>query len=67
MILFHYVVEVLALPQANTASAPSAFSLSTAAGYAGFLSTFMTRGTALPDAARAFRRNRLADAPEPWC
>src|SRR6516165_3203424 len=43
-------------------SAPSAFSLSTAAGYAGFLSTFRTRGTALPDAARAFRRNRLADA-----
>ena len=40
--------------------APSAFSASTAAGYAGFLSTFITRGIALPDASVAWRRKRLA-------
>jgi len=42
--------------------APSVFSASTAAGYAGFLSTFITRGMALPDASIALRRKRLAAA-----
>jgi hypothetical protein len=41
---------------------PSAFSASTAAGYAGFLSTFITRGIGLPDASIALRRKRLAAA-----
>ena len=41
---------------------PSAFSASTAAGYAGFLSTFITRGMGLPDASIALRRKRLAAA-----
>src|SRR5258708_17730565 len=36
--------------------APSAFSASTAAGYAGFLSTFITRGIGLPDASIALRK-----------
>ena len=45
--------------------APSAFSASTAAGYAGFLSTFITRGIALPDASialaqKAFGCSRIA-------
>src|SRR6267378_3475768 len=42
--------------------APSAISASTAAGYAGFLSTFITRGIGLPDASIALRRRRLAAA-----
>jgi hypothetical protein len=63
MILFHYVIEVLTLPQANTPRKHTfGFQRATAAGYAGFLSTFMTRGTGLPRAARALRRNRLAAA-----
>src|SRR5882724_8245367 len=41
---------------------PSAFSASTAAGYAGFLSMFITRGIGLPDASIALRRKRLAAA-----
>src|SRR5665213_1111407 len=40
----------------------SVFSASTAAGYAGFLSPFMTRGIALPEAPIALRRKRLAAA-----
>src|ERR1051326_3276091 len=43
-------------------TAPSAFNASRAAGYAGFLSTFITRGMALPDASIALRRRRLAAA-----
>jgi hypothetical protein len=42
--------------------APSAFNASTAAGYDGFLSTFITRGMALPDASIALHRKRLAAA-----
>jgi hypothetical protein len=42
--------------------APSVFNASMAAGYAGFLSTFITRGMALPDASIALRRKRLAAA-----
>src|ERR1700722_20402070 len=42
--------------------APSAFNASTAAGYAGFLSTFITRGMPSPDASIALRRKRLAAA-----
>src|ERR1700716_3315937 len=41
---------------------PSAFSASIAAGYAGFLSTLITRGIGLPDASMALRRKRLAAA-----
>ena len=41
---------------------PSAFRASTADGYAGFLSTFITRGIGLPDASIALRRKRLAAA-----
>jgi hypothetical protein len=36
---------------------PSAFNASTAAGYAGFLSTFITPGIALSDASIALRRS----------
>src|SRR5260370_728141 len=42
--------------------APSAISASTAAGYAGFLSTFITRDIGLPNASIALRRKRLAAA-----
>jgi hypothetical protein len=42
--------------------APSVFSSATAAGYAGSLSAFITRGVALPDASIALRRKRLAAA-----
>ena len=41
---------------------PSAFSAFTAAGCAGFLSTFIIRGIGLPDASIAFIRKRLAAA-----
>jgi hypothetical protein len=41
---------------------PSALSASSAAGYAGFLSTFITRGIGLPDASIAMRRKRSAAA-----
>jgi hypothetical protein len=43
---------------------PSTFSASTAAGYAGLFSTFMTLGIGLPDASIALRRKRLAAARE---
>jgi hypothetical protein len=38
---------------------PSASNASTAAGYAGFWSTFITRGMGLPDASIALRRKRF--------
>src|SRR5215471_9722717 len=41
---------------------PSAFSVSTAGGKAGFLSTLMTRGAELPGELRALRKKRLAAA-----
>src|SRR5690348_10119647 len=52
------------LPETHTRCGrlPSAFRASTAARYAGFLSTFMTRGIALPDASIALTRKRLAAA-----
>jgi hypothetical protein len=58
VILFDHVIEILA----RRGRAPPAFSASTVAGYAGFLSTFITRGIALPDASMTLRRKRLAAA-----
>jgi hypothetical protein len=48
--------------QPGGGTVPSAFSASKAAGYDGFLSTFITRGIALPDASIALRKKRLAAA-----
>jgi len=42
----------------------SAFNASTAAGYDGFLSTFITRGMALPDASMALHRKRFGSGQD---
>jgi hypothetical protein len=61
MILFHHIVEVLALTQPDaTGRTPFPFRACTADGKAGFLSTLMTRATGLPGQFRALRKKRLA-------
>jgi hypothetical protein len=63
VVLFNHVIEILALRKATRRGmVPSAFSASTAAGYAGFLSTLITRGIGFPDASIALRRKRLTAA-----
>jgi hypothetical protein len=63
VILFDDVVEVLALAEAyRRRRDPSAFMASTAAGCAGSLSTFTTRGDGLPGDWKAFLKKRFAPA-----
>jgi hypothetical protein len=73
--LFNRVTGILALPSSDAArdGTVSAFSASLSAlsiasiasidtRYAGFLSTFITRGRGLPDASIVLQRKRLAAA-----